>query len=117
MLPFLAQIAPQVSEYSPPAAISQWLECLFWFAAFVGTVVGVFVMLRPKPAMHEYVQTADFDARMDGMSRTSKEFRDAIRSEQTKQGGRLSAIEATQEFQNEKLNHMDAKLDRLIERQ
>ena len=112
----LAQITPEVSQYAPPPTIGQWLECLFWFAAFIGAVIGIAKMLKFKPAMHEYVLITEFNKRMDGMSSSSKEFRDGMRIEQKDIGDRLARVETRLECQDDKLDHMDAKLDRLIER-
>jgi hypothetical protein len=115
LLNLLAQISPP-SEYAPPAAIKDWLECLFWFMAFVTCLVGVGKMLKPKPAMHDYVLQEEFDKRMSRMSEASKEFRDQIRDEQKKQGERLAKMETAFELLNQTLFQIENKLDRLIER-
>lgn len=40
-----------MNDFTAPAHINSWLECLFWFTAFITALIAIFKMLR-APAAH-----------------------------------------------------------------
>lgn len=137
MLPFLAQITLPSSDW--------WWQASLAAAGLVTTgsagIVGLYYWrkmtskpekpepreIAPQPLVVqgavEYATTEDvqalsreFEARMQGMAESSALFRRDMRLEQKEIGERLTRVETKIEGQGDKLNHMDAKLDRLMER-
>jgi hypothetical protein len=131
MLPFLADMPPPSD--SGFAQTCYTLAALTIFAYYaVALAQKIFPpkkhnLIEPQPLevmeAHAYATTHDietmrgeFETRMKAMSDSSKVFRDDMRSEQKEIGERLAVVETKQDSSKDKLDVMDAKLDRLIEK-
>lgn len=129
MLHVLADIS--VDPANPPAGILGWLQCLAWVVGIAGGCLWIWTMLRREPPLHrEFASHADveslerdiqqleayFEARGATNAKTSHESREKIYNSIRALEQSVAALRKENELFNQRLSHMDAKLDRLIER-
>ena len=92
----MISIFAQTTEYTPPAMISQWLECAFWIAAFIAAIAVAYNQFfggkNPQPfevkphqrvATHEELEALreQFLRALTEREESAREFREEIKED------------------------------------
>lgn len=120
-------LAEIVTDYSAPEHIKDWLQCLFWFSAFVAAVLFVWRQARgplPHPPNESLAITSDELARRVAHLESEntkvwvKMETDARKLEKdiAEVNKNVSGLSATLEAANSNINLMKLSLDSFIRR-